>query len=173
VSSDRMGYPPGRGHEWRGDWGRRIFDLLGARGYARLTDFAAAHPNATIFELARELGVGDVAPIQVQWILVDEAREVHDLERCARDLLNRRIREVGGGWPADQGWETQKKIRGALIAWQGCLKDEKYEAALGKMVDELLDATDIPSGWLPSGADDERIAALFRRHWPDTQRAKR
>jgi hypothetical protein len=44
--------------------------------------------------------------------------------------------------------------------------EEQYEALAGKMVLELLKATDIPPGWLPRGVDDPRLVSLFDRHWP-------
>ena len=164
--SDHGMYPGGRGHSWRGDWHRRMQEILHDRGFATLTDFARSRPAATLKALADELGVGDVAPIQVQWVLVAEARTAGDLEACARDLLVRYLREVTAGWPAEQGYVPQADVRHQLIAWQGAFREERYDSALALMTRALLDATDIPCGWQPAGPHDSIIAAVFERNWP-------
>lgn len=97
-------YPGGKGHEWRGEWDRRLLDILGSRGFERLTDFAQSRPTATLEELAAEIGVGDVTPIQLQWKLVEEAKAAGTQEQCARDLL---VRECGGS----------KRVGHPIIAW--------------------------------------------------------
>lgn len=164
--SDHGTYPGGRGHSWRGDWHRRMYQILVDRGFSTLTDFARARPTATLKALADELGVGDVAPIQVQWTLVEEARAAGTLEACARDLLVRCLREVPAGWPAEQGYVPQTDVRGQLIEWQVALSEERYDAALDLMTQTLLDATDIPVGWLPTSPDDPIVVRLFERSWP-------
>lgn len=159
-------YPPGRGHAWRGEWQERLLDLVRARGFSTLTELAASVPTRTIVQLSSDLGGGDVAPIQVQWALVEEAKQRNTVEHCARDLLVRHLHEVAGGWPGEHGWEPQKAVRRALVAWQGCLQDERLDAVLGQITQALLSDKDIPAGWLPSGIDDSIIARYFERHWP-------
>jgi hypothetical protein len=161
--SDHGKYSGGQGHEWRGDWAARLRDLLAARGFQRLTDYANTRPTATLDALADDLGVGDVAPIQVQWMLVDEARAAGQLERCARDLLSRRL--SGFTWPADRARDSQKSIRRALLAWQGSLRDADYDVVLERIAVALLDATDIPASWSPNGPDDPIIVDAFERLW--------
>ncbi len=168
--SDHGTYPGGRGYAWRGDWHRRLHEILVDRGFSSLTDFARTRPTATLKALADELGVGDVAPIQVQWVLVEEARAAGSLAACARDLLVRHLFEVSGGWPAERGYGPQTDIRDSLIAWQGSLREERYDSALAQMTRALLDATDIPAGWQPTGPDDPLIVAQFQRYWPDLSR---
>lgn len=159
-------YPAGYGYEWRGDWRARLHDLLVARGFQRLTDFVNTRPTATLDTLANELGSGDVAPIQVQWVLAEEAKAADQLERCARDLLCRHLHEVQGGWPASRDWDVQEGVRHALIAWEGSLKDERYEPILERITTAMLDEEEIAPGWLPSNADDPIIIDLFERFWP-------
>lgn len=165
--NDHGKYLGGRGFEWRGDWAVRLRDLLAARGFQRLTDYANTRPTSTLSALADDLGVGDVAPLQVQWVLVDEARAAGQLERCARDLLCRRLSGIGGGWPADRRWDTQKSIRRALLAWQGSLGEARYDEVLQRIAVALLDATDIAPGWSPSSPDDPIIVDVFRRFWAE------
>src|SRR5687767_14244335 len=165
MTNDTKKYPSGHGYEWRGDWGKRISHLLEQRGFRRLADYARSMPTATLDELADELGPGDVAPIQLQWILIDEAREAGELELCARDLMVRRLQGTKG-WPDSQEWDAQEDVRHALIAWQVSLRDPTYDAIMAEMTKELLVSTDIAPEWKPSSADDQRIVALFERHWP-------
>ncbi len=159
-------YPPGYGHEWRGDWLERLLDILGMKGFESLTSFARTRPLATLDELVTAIGDGDVAPVQLQWRLVEEARRANALRECALDLFVRLLREAKKGWPSDLSWDGQEDVRSSLITWQLSLEDEKYKAVLKEMVTVLLDATDIPAGWLPSGVDDPRITALFDKFWP-------
>jgi len=164
--NDHGKYPGGRGHSWRGDWHRRMIEILAERGFANLTAFARTRPNATLGALAAEIGVGDVAPIQVQWVLFEEAKSSGALRPFATDLLARRLHEVDAGWPAGTTYGEQKAVRHQLVAWQGCLRDEAEEAKLAQVTRALLDATDIPAGWKPSGPDDPVIMAVFERYWP-------
>ena len=159
-------HPGGRGHAWRGDWHFRMKEILAGRGFNSLTAFARSRPTATLKALADEIGIGDVAPIQVQWVLVEEAREAGTLEECARDLLVRQLRAVAAGWPAERGYRPQTNVRDQLIAWQGSLQDEHYDSALAMVTRALLDATDIPVGWQPNGPDDPIVTAHFDRCWP-------
>ncbi len=164
--TDYGGYPPGKGYAWRGDWRARLLDLLRMKGFESLTSFALALPFATLDDLVAVIGKGDVAPIQLQWRLVEEARSANSLRECSLDLFVRFLLEARQGWPSDLSWEGQADVRSALISWQSCLNDKKYDALLSKMVLELLDATDIPPGWLPSGVEDPRLVALFGKYWP-------
>lgn len=164
--SDHGSYPPGQGHAWRGDWLARLLDILRSKGFDSLSAFAQTAPNVTLKELASLIGPGDVAPVQLQWRLVEEARGSRKLRECALDLCVRFLNKVPQGWPSDLSWEGQEDVRGALISWQVCLRDEHFDTLLGKMVNELLATTNIPPGWRPSGTEDPRLVALFNKHWP-------
>lgn len=123
-------------------------------------------PLATFDELVTAIGEGDVAPIQLQWRFVAEAREAGAVRECAFDLLVRFLRRAEHGWPADLSWEGQAAVRSALTSWQTAMKDEQYEEVARPLVDELLDARDIPVGWVPNGVEDALLAPLFEKHWP-------
>lgn len=162
-------YPPNYGHEWRGDWLARLLDILRTKGFESLTSFAHTMPLSTLDDLVSSLGEGDVAPIQLQWRLVEEAQASKTSRECALDLFVRFLREVKQGWPSDLSWEGQEDVRHVLTSWQNSLKDEQYEAIANEIVDELLQATDVPPGWLPGGVDDPRLVDLFERHWPQKE----
>jgi hypothetical protein len=163
--TDHGQYPSGHGYAWRGDWGARLFDIVRSRGFDTLTAFAQAHPLATLGELTSLIGEGDVAPIQIQRVLIEEARESGTLGQCAKGLLVRLLREVKAGWPPDRSWNSQKAVRRRIISWRVSLGDDCDEVA-NRMMRDLLDTLDLPAGWLPSGPDDPVITALFERHWP-------
>ena len=167
--TDHGKYPGQRGHAWRGDWHQRLLDIIGSRGFSTLTAFADARPGVSLTELAKEIGAGDVAAIQLQWTFVVEAQQNDTLERCARTLLVRYLREVPEGWPSEHGFDDQSNVRCKLIAWQGCLRREPHDSALALMTRTLLDATDIPAGWQPTGPDDPVIVAQFKRYWPNPE----
>jgi hypothetical protein len=164
--TDFVAYPSRRAAAWRRPWPERLLDLMRKKGYESLTAFVHERPSATIPELVAELGEDDVAPIQLTWRLVDEARSKDALRACSLDLLVRCLRGVEGGWPAEASWEGQARVRIALVRWQSCLDDEAPSAILATVVVELLDAADIPPGWLPRGVDDPCLVAVFNRHWP-------
>lgn len=158
---------PGSAYALYGQWLVRFTNLYKSRGFQSLTSFCAQHPTKTLHELANILAPGDVAPIQIQWMLVDEALETNDFKACAKSLLIHRLYESKEGWPLGNGWEEQTGVRYSLTAWEGIHPDEPYRSAMKAMVDELLDAADIPAGWLPSGVDDPRITKLFDSFWPE------
>jgi hypothetical protein len=164
--TDYGSYPAGLGFAWRGDWLARLLDILREKGFESLTSFAHTMPLATLDDLVASLGEGDVAPIQLQWRLVDEAQASKTSRECALDLFVRFLREAKQGWPSDLSWEGQEDVRSVLTSWQTSLKNEQHEAFANQIVDELLEATDIPPGWLPSSTDDPRLVDLFDRHWP-------
>lgn len=164
--SDDGKYPPGQGHAWRENWHERVLALLRHRGSSSLTEFARSMPLATLHELSLELGAGDVAAIQLQWLLVEEARVRGALRECALDLLVRALRGLKDGWPADSTWDGQRAARIALVRWQSCLEDQAYNSRLGIIVANLLNARDIPHRWRPGGADDPRLVSLFDMYWP-------
>ncbi len=164
--TDYGSYPPGQGFAWRGEWLERLRDLLRVKGFESLTAFARTMPLATLDELVAALGEGDVAPIQLQWRLVEEARISNALRECALELLVRFLREAKQGWPSELSWDSQREVRSALVSWQTSLSEVQAEVSAGEMEFELLEATDVPPGWLPRGGDDPRLVAVFDRHWP-------
>lgn len=159
-------YPSRRAAAWRRPWPERLLELVRNKGYESLTSYVLDRPGATITELVGELGEGEVAPIQLTWRLVDEARSKDTLRECSLDLLVRYLRGVAGGWSAESSWDGQARVRIALVRWQACLEDEAPSAILAKVVVDLLDTTDLPPGWVPQGVADPRLVAVFDRHWP-------
>lgn len=165
-----MTSPAGQGDAWQGNWEERLYARIRDRGFTSVTEFIESRPGATLVELADELGPKDVAAVQLRWRLVAEAAASGSMERCARSLLARALREeLPEGWqrewhdvPGDPTTPLFRKA-GALSSVVVALPDA-YEDAVDR-IGLALDAADIPEGWLPVNADDPLLAEIFRRHW--------
>lgn len=143
---------------WAGDWHARIYQLARERGYGAVTAFAESKPTATMLELADALGP-DVAPIQLEEILRDEAIVAGRLKPFAQGLLCRRIREwLQEGWGS--GEEFLSDLSGAFTRWEGAVSmviPEQDREVLWKRLQRL----DVIPGWLPAGIDDPIIEQAF------------
>jgi hypothetical protein len=136
-----------------------------------VTAFADSQPGASLIHLADQLGTGDVAAVQLEWRLIDEAETTGSMERCARSLLARALREdLPEGWqhewrdvPGDPSTPLFRKV-GALVSLIVAMPD-RYKPCAERVCD-ALNAAEIPVGWLPSDADDALLVEVFRRHWP-------
>jgi hypothetical protein len=165
-------YPPNLGFEWRENWQERLYSLVRERGFGSVTAYADSRPGATLVELADDLGPGNVAPVQVEWRMVAEAEASNTIERCARSLLARGLRQyLPEGWhlewpdvPGDPTTPLFRKLA-AFGDVSGALSDA-YTAATRRLR-RAFDAADIPEGWLPTGPDDPVIVDIFRRHWAE------
>ncbi len=163
---------------WEGDWTARLAARLKARGFSTVAAFADSRPAATQKELADELGcdvdagngvmVKDLAPIQIVWALLDEAKEARTLEARARDLFVREL-DLPDGWPPPRGEtapEKRKPLVRALGSWAGDIgRITEYQKVAQNFADALLIDRSIPVGWLPSTVDDPLLVELFRQHW--------
>jgi hypothetical protein len=165
--SDIGQFPPGLGYAWRGDWKQRLLDLVQVRGYTSVSEFVDAHPLRGLVQLANDLGGGDVAAVQIETALVEEARSTGRLEPRARDLFCRRLAALSDGWPgpATQRTEDQEaRARRALSGWPPHTMPEltrEHVVSLGKA---LLSSTELPRGWRPTGPDDPVVVDLFEHH---------
>jgi hypothetical protein len=162
--------PPQQGFAWRGDWQERLYALVQERGFSSVTTYADSRPAATLVELAEALGSSDVAPVQIQWQLVAEAEASGTMERCARSLLARALREaLPEGWqrewrdvPGDPNTPLFRKV-GALCSLTAALPDA-YEQATER-IREAFDMVRIPPGWVPAGSEDEILVEVFSKAW--------
>jgi len=164
---------PRQGLAWLEGWQERLDLLVHERGFGSVTAYVESRPGATLVELAIDLGRGgiEVAPVQIQWRWVAEAEASGTLERCARGLLARALRDT-----LPEGWRTE---------WQDAPGDptplsRKVDAfadlvtampqvyrAVARRTCVALDSANIVEGWLPANADDPLIMDIFRRYWTD------
>jgi hypothetical protein len=142
-----------------GDWRKRIYDLIAEKGYGSLTDFAQVNPIMTFQELAQTLGA-DVAPIQIESLLREEAVESGAFEKFARDTLARRIRQhIPNGWKTGEDFEFN--VARAFASWSAALGEPYSEIA--HRVWQLFQYAIIDVGWAPDGPADEVLVDIFRR----------
>lgn len=166
---------------WEGDWKARLAERLAEHGFATISAFADSRPGTAPKALTDELrrmidaggGVlaGDLAPVQLLWALLDEAKAGHRIEQRARDLFVRGLRDaLPKGWPPARGEtspETRKPLGLALILWSGDIRSHlpEYATTVTAAADAFLTDRSIPVGWLPTSVDDPLLVELFRRHW--------
>lgn len=167
-----MTYPSGYGYEWRRLWHKRLFALIRERGHSSVSEYIEGNPVASLLDLAEDLGSGNVAAIQLEWLWVAEAEANDRLERCARSLLARGIcQKLPEGWhrewPDIPGDPTTPRYRqiSAFASMEASIP-ERYQGAADR-VWSALQAADICEGWLPTGGDDPVLVEIFGCHWPD------
>jgi hypothetical protein len=148
------------GNTWKGNWKNRVYERVAARGFSTVTDFADSRPTASLLELADELGPEDVAAIQLETLLYDEAKESGYVDRFARSLLVRSLRErIPDGWNVGERYDFDSEAAGGFGRWTAILDEMHDEAAW--QVWQSLRAANIPRGWLPSGPDDPILLRAF------------
>src|SRR5262245_56429739 len=125
---------------WQGDWRPRLHQRIKERGFSTVADFAASAPQATLQDLSRLLGEGDVAPVQIEKELLLEAVAKGDVERCVRDLVARRIREIVGGWPGPRNGRDEAASWKAIVPLSRLSVPPEFEKAAESVVDCLLEA---------------------------------
>jgi hypothetical protein len=144
---------------WQGDWEKRVYDRVSQRDFATLSAFADSRPTASLKELARELGPEkDVAALQLERLLRQEARETGRVRRFARAAL---VREINEYFP--QGWmrgDTVDFSRASVWAEWVSRLGEEHRAAAESVWDRLKRLASV--GWLPMGVDDPIILEAFR-----------
>jgi hypothetical protein len=120
------------------------------------TEFARNAPEATYEELARGLSP-DIAPVQLEAVLQEEAVVSGDILGFLKDGLSRNLREyLPEGWKI--GPDAEFQASKAYAMWVGALGEE-YEA-LGRSAWRRLRALQPPAGWLPTLSDPLLEAAF-------------
>ena len=143
---------------WHGDWLAKIHERVRARGMPSISAFAETRPTATLLELAAELG-DDIAAIQIEGALRYEAEKTGELERFARDLLVRRMRQrLPAGWSMDEQLALERA--GVFASWSAGVHG-LLDKSNRRAVWEALKHADIPTGWLPEGPDDSILERAF------------
>jgi hypothetical protein len=148
------------GSAWEGNWKARLYERVRERGYDSLTAFANARPTASLVALAEELGVDDIAAVQVFSGLVAEAERDHQLTRLVRGQFVRELcQSFPEGWPAEMDDTTRFKVAKALGFWTSFTPETHKERV--RQARAALRATPPPPGWRPLGPDDELLLTLL------------
>jgi hypothetical protein len=150
-------------HTWLPGWPERIEAQVQALGYQDLAGFASARASSTYFDLAHELG-GEVAPVQLAWLLLEDALTKETVLEFARSSLVRELRHY-----ATSGWDLSDagRLRSAkaYAAWLSSMPNEYLgvgEATWARVKNHAYDR------WLPVSAEDPVVQAAFgalEREW--------
>jgi hypothetical protein len=179
------------GQAWEGDWRARLRARLIALGFTALADFAAAHPQRSIDQLAdllsveqhRRVNLADVAAIQFadMWLSEAAAAGPAAVEWMARRILVGELAEsLPQGFPE---WHTAIdeyrrdrsihspvwKLTECISALRDCM-GETYRLRCERVFENLMQRAergDVPAGWLPADPDDPILASAFRDGWVD------
>jgi hypothetical protein len=154
---------------WRGDWYERLKERVRARGFETVTAYADAQPTVSLLALAKQLTQErDIAALQIELVLLDEADSAGMVERCARDLLVRNLHEeLPEGWHTQWNDDTQYRRAGVFSSWYATL-GSRYEPAVDSIFAAFV-AAPIPEGWLPDGPDDPILVEIFQKHWREPE----
>ena len=148
---------------WSGDWHARVLERAQQRGFATVTQYAAARVGLPLIELAEELGPDDIVADQVTCLLIEEATRADAIRPMLRDLFVRELREaIPHGWRSPLDDEARSEIAGALARWKTTLADYLDNAAAFTAGQQFMNA-ERPTGWLPSHPDDPVIVAFVDR----------
>ncbi len=151
------------------EWTEALSRALESRRFASLSAYADSRPEASLAELAADLGGPDAAPIALEQRLIAEAEATGTMERCARSLLARDLRqELSEGWPerTDSDDETASqafRLAGVFLALATSLP-AAYQGAIDR-VERAMKTAELPVGWLPDGPDDPALIELFASCW--------
>jgi hypothetical protein len=161
---------------WIGNWYERIKQRAYERGFTTVTEFVENQPTASLLELADQLGKEDVAGVQLEKVLIDEAEDTGTMERCVKSLLVRALHEE-----LPEGWQTRWDGSPGGTGMRLISASTSVYSALPLHYRPMFDALDeaiwdepIPDGWLPTGPDDPILVEIFRKHWrePEQQTPK-
>lgn len=142
------------------DWKKRIYERLNELGYQNLAQFAATMPSVPFRSMVPALGI-EIAPIQLERIMRQEAVATGNIEFFARDCLSRYLRQ---NFP--DGWVRGKKGRfqaaRAFASWTAALSlepNEKTDAFAFNIWNALQKIA--KTGWQAHSADDPILLEAF------------
>jgi hypothetical protein len=140
------------------DWRSRIRALIAFTGAADPAAWAERNPVASFSELAASLAP-DIAAIQVEQILREDAEHRDKLDHFARTCLVRYLRQrmpLGWGGTLNDNFCLAR----AFASWSAALGDE-FDQQVDAVWRALNIAGVMPRGWLPKDANDNVIGTIF------------
>jgi hypothetical protein len=150
---------------WEGSWRNRLRDRLRSFGCATVSELLEQHPGVPYLEIARRLGE-DVAPVQLEWTQMEEARRSNAIRQAAMDSLARDIRgHLSDGWKASSSDDSQTVL--AIVWWMIRLEQaDSGTRPKAEAVWEALKGSCPPVGWKPTGCTDKILLGAFDKAWP-------
>jgi hypothetical protein len=155
-------------HTWSPAWGANILTAARSLGFETLTAFLGSLPSRTYSEVADRLGK-QVAPIQIIAIQFSEAKAKGTVRAAAMDCLSRNIVEqLPDGW--GKGTNSDWRAIKALSNWSSEVIATGDCGELEPILDNVMEAFSKapPDGWIPIGANDPIIEAIFDEHYPSS-----
>jgi hypothetical protein len=153
---------------WQGDWKERLSIYLESRNFGDLDAFLEANPGVGYLTLAKQLGDTNIAPMQLYGEQIRRAKAKDQLRIAAMDCLVRFINEyIRRGW--NEGRHFTHRSASAFAAWSTAIATHSQDSTVNdklKRVYDELERLPIPSGWLPSSANDSFIVSAFETGWP-------
>jgi hypothetical protein len=145
---------------WAGNWQERVYKRLLKVGFSSVILYAKSLPKHTFRELAAPLGE-DVAPVQIEKLLLEEAIETNDFSYFARTCLIRYLRQnLPEGWGVGENLEFRRAY--AFAAWSTAIGEEFINVA-DSVWNDLNKPGKVKNRWLPEDVDDVLIDAAFQR----------
>jgi hypothetical protein len=148
-------------------WTEALSQALKLRGFASLTEYADSLPAVSLADLASDLG-GE--PMALGQRLSAEAETTGTMERCARSLFARDFRgDLPEGWQpvggdrSDEATSQEFQLAGIFLTLLTAFPEAYHDAI--ERVERAMCTMDLPSGWLPEGADDPALIELFGSCW--------
>ena len=152
---------------WEGDWRKRLLCRFENSGHECAWAYLAGHPAEPYSLIAAKLG-DDIAPLQIEWLQIEEAREKGAMKTFAMDSLARDLKHfLPTGWrsSARDDFDTAR----AFATWSTRLEQAMPElsgttTAIWNAIEKQIPYT----GWIPTGPNDSYIQQAFLLEWPET-----
>jgi hypothetical protein len=153
---------------WSGDWHGRILERVRQHGFETVTQYVSSRPGVSLLVLADELGSDDIAAVQIESLLVEEAARTRTVPHLIRDLLVRELHyALPYGWKYPLDDDSRSRVARALARWETDLQIEHrlkcFDDEMTFQAGQDLMNAELPTGWLPEGPDDPVIVAFVDR----------
>jgi len=140
------------------DWRNRIRALIASTGADDSTAWAERKPAASFVELAASLAP-DIAAIQIEQILREDAERRNLLDQFARSCLVRYLRQrMPSGWGGTP--DDNFRLARAFASWSAAL-GVNFEQQTDAVWRAINVAGVMRRGWLPQDANDTVIGTIF------------
>jgi hypothetical protein len=163
--NDRIDQTP-----WDGNWKFRLKDRLRSLGFQSLKAYLGANPTLGYERIVTTLNC-NICAMQIYGLQLRSASDVPEFRRQCQDVLVRLINSgLRRGWNLGvnfgRNWIDVSVRYVSIVAFENnILKIEKLEEYLDSILAYIASACP-PSGWLPSGVDDDLISNAFNAVWP-------
>lgn len=142
---------------WSDGWRDRTYSMIKRLGFESVTSFLDHEPDKSFEDKSTELGLGEIAPIQLQWLYRDEAKKNRQTKQyLAGSFVRYLARHIPNGIRLHGEWPLNL----ALGSWAGSM-DEEDQDRCAIIVKRFKDASlKLPDDWIPK-SDDPVVVKIF------------